>query len=367
MNEKIISIFCTVTNDLNHDQRMHRICTTLHQAGYQVTLIGRLKKDSRPVLEMPFAQERLNCYWNKGVLFYAEYNLRLAWYHFRYKPDWIYAVDDDTLLPAIMNKKVRNTKVIFDAHEYFAEVPELNGKPWIKKVWRWIEKKCIPYTDTCITVTDSLASLFQAQYKKPFHTIRNLPNRQDNIQNIKKENLIIYQGVLNQGRGLEAMIEAMQWIPNFQLVLIGEGDLSASLRQLATKSQAAERIIFAGWLSPTQMKEWTSKACLGINLLDSESLSYYYSLANKFFDYMMVGCPSLNMNFPEYVHILNQYDVGYTIDTLKPKSLADIILKAISKPEELQIKSQNCNIAAKELNWQNEEIKLLKLLENLKK
>lgn len=359
------TIFCTVTNDLNQDQRMHRICTTLHQAGYEVMLIGRKKNDSKPLLDLPFTQKRLNCFFQKGAFFYAEYNLRLVVYLLRNSPHCIYAVDDDTLLAAVCNKLVKQCKVVFDAHEYFTEVPELQGKRWIKKVWQWVEKKCIPQADACITVTDSLSKIFIEQFKKPFYTVRNVPVGPPTGYNTVRDKLIIYQGVLNQGRGLEAMIEAMQWIPNYQLAFIGEGDLSETLRHLAAQSPASDRIIFTGWLSPTLLKTWTSRAYLGINLLESESLSYYYSLANKFFDYMMAGCPSINMNFPEYTYILNQYDIGYTVDGLSPASIAEVILKAINHPQELNIKSQNCFAAAQVLNWENEEIKLLEVLKKI--
>ena len=71
-------IVCTVINDLSTDQRMHRICDALVDAGFDVTLIGRQLSTSEILPLRKFQQIRLKCIWNKGFLFYFEYNLRLT-------------------------------------------------------------------------------------------------------------------------------------------------------------------------------------------------------------------------------------------------------------------------------------------------
>ena len=98
--------------------------------------------------------------------------------------------------------------------------------------------------------------------------------------------VITYQGALNEGRGLEHAIAAMQRIPDFTLRLIGEGDLSQQLRGQARDLQLASRVEFVGFILPENLRDMTSDAMVGLNLLDERSKSYYFSLANKFFDYM---------------------------------------------------------------------------------
>ncbi|MEM9023155.1 MAG: glycosyltransferase, partial [Bacteroidota bacterium] len=88
-----------MTNDLVFDQRMSRICTSLAKAGYAVTLVGRERKGSEPLREKPFQQVRLRCFWEKGKLFYLEYNLRLFVYLLRNRFDILCAIDLDTILP----------------------------------------------------------------------------------------------------------------------------------------------------------------------------------------------------------------------------------------------------------------------------
>ena len=61
-------IICTVTNDLNYDQRMIRICSTLVEAGYDVTLVGFIRKHSKPLTNKPFKQVRLPIVAEKGKI-----------------------------------------------------------------------------------------------------------------------------------------------------------------------------------------------------------------------------------------------------------------------------------------------------------
>src|ERR1700748_435054 len=100
-------IFCTVTNDLNYDQRMIRICTSLVGAGYEVVLVGREWGGARPLAERPFGQHRLTMWFRRGKLFYLEYQFRLFFYLLTQKMDAICAIDLDTILPCFFFFRLR--------------------------------------------------------------------------------------------------------------------------------------------------------------------------------------------------------------------------------------------------------------------
>src|SRR4051794_28230995 len=87
--KKANRIFCTVTTDLTYDQRMIRICSSLAANGYAVTLVGRSIRSSVPLVQQPFQQKRIGCFFEKGKLFYAEYNLRLFFFLLNKKMDVI--------------------------------------------------------------------------------------------------------------------------------------------------------------------------------------------------------------------------------------------------------------------------------------
>jgi glycosyltransferase involved in cell wall biosynthesis len=363
----IKKVFCTVTNDLNQDQRMHRICTSLADAGYEVVLVGRKKKNSSPLFERSYQQKRLFCFFESSFLFYAEYNIRLFLWFVSNRFDLIYAVDLDTVLPAYLYTKLFRKKFVFDSHEYFTETPELKNNPLKIYIWNTIAKVCIPSSSLCFTVNESLASLFSDLYKVPFTSLYNVPD----MPGCKKEQdttdykVILYQGVLNRGRGIETLIEAMKYLPEMVLHIVGEGDISTELKKQALISPVSENIVFKGWLFGQDLRKETCDAWLGINLLDAESKSYYYSLANKFFDYMYAGLPAIHMDFPEYRRIIEQFSVAILIPDIKVETLVSSIKYLDRNPEGYSKIVKSCVEASRHFTWEKEEKKLLKKFDTL--
>ncbi len=137
-------IYLTVTNDLTYDQRMIRIATTLVNSGYTVCLVGRLRSNSQSLKEQPFAQKRLRCWFDKGKFFYLEYNWRLFFYLLWRRLDAIGSIDLDTLLAGYLLSKLKRKPCIYDAHEYFTEVPEVVERPAIQRVWERLAQGIIP-------------------------------------------------------------------------------------------------------------------------------------------------------------------------------------------------------------------------------
>jgi hypothetical protein len=109
-------IVFTVTTDLTYDQRMIRICTSLANAGYDVMLVGRKMKASLPLTVQPFKQKRLFCFFEKGKLFYAEYNIRLFFYLLFKQMDCISAIDLDSILPCYFISRIKKITRVYDAH-----------------------------------------------------------------------------------------------------------------------------------------------------------------------------------------------------------------------------------------------------------
>ncbi len=357
-------ILLTVTNDLTYDQRMQRICTTLAHAGYEVQLIGRKLPTSKSLRDFSFGQKRLYCYFKKGKLFYLEYNIRLFFYLLFAKTDAVCAIDLDTILPAFFTTKLRRKKLIYDAHEYFTEVPEVVDRPRIKKVWERIALLTIPRTQYAYTVCDSLAEIFENEYGTKFDVVRNAPIRRwtvdggwwtTNGERRTKNAVILYQGALNEGRGVAEAIEAMQEIDGAELWLAGEGDLSQELRELTKKLGVTDRVKFLGYVEPSDLHELTPQATIGLNLLENKGLNYYYALSNKFLDYIQAGVPSINMDYPETRKILNEYEVGLALDKLETKDVVDAIKRLLIDKELYNKLKSACEQAAKIYVWEEEE------------
>ncbi|MDR0798905.1 MAG: glycosyltransferase, partial [Dysgonamonadaceae bacterium] len=144
-------ITLSVTNDLVTDQRVHKVCTTLLQHGYEVKSVGRRLRNS-PDLQRPYATRRMRLLFNKGFLFYAEFNLRLFWYLLFDRTDLYLANDTDTLLANYLASKLRRKPLVFDAHEMFPEVPEVIHRKKVHAVWQGLEDFLFPKLTHAYTV-----------------------------------------------------------------------------------------------------------------------------------------------------------------------------------------------------------------------
>ena len=359
-------IILTVTTDLTYDQRMQRIASSLHQAGYSVLLVGRKKRNSVPLDARPFKQHRIHCWFQGGKFFYLEYNVRLFFFLLFHRADLLNAIDLDSILPVTIVGWLRRKKRVYDAHEYFTEVPEVVRRPKIQAVWERVARFCIPKMDACYTVGPMLAKIFQEKYGKHFGVVRNVPRVIPTPENQRgPEKIILYQGALNEGRGLEYIIEAMKKLPpECKLWLAGEGDLSVSLRQLVQEAGIEERVRFFGFVKPAALKQLTAQATIGLNLLENKGLSYYYSLANKAFDYVQAGVPSLQMQFPEYQALQAEFPCFVLIPDLSTESIIAGV-QEILKERSYSKMEEACRQASAVWNWEKEEKRLLEVYRKL--
>ena len=212
-----IQVIASVTNDINHDNRVDRICSSLQNNGYELMLVGRKRPGSKPIEKRIYSTRRFSLPFDKGPLFYASYNVRLLFFLLFSKADIFLANDLDTLPANFLAARIRGKKLVYDSHEYFCYVPELNDRPYVRKIWKFIEKKIFPKLKNVMTVNSSLADIFSDEYKVNIEIIRNVPvsekhsdddGDQNNEAVFLKEHQdkskIIYQGVLNKDRGIEA-------------------------------------------------------------------------------------------------------------------------------------------------------------------
>ncbi len=355
-------IIATVTNDLVYDQRMQRICRTLAEAGFAVTLLGRLKKGSPTLPEQLFEQRRLRCWAQKGPFFYAEYNIRLFFFLLTARFDALCTVDLDTMPGGALAAWLRRKKRVFDAHEYFTEVPEVSDRRLVKVVWAAVGRIFVPWYHRAYTVGPGLAEIFTRLYRMPFGVVRNMPFLTPVQVREKDPPVLLYQGALNEGRGLEAALEALTLLPpEVELWIVGEGDLSDTLRQLAVRLGVGDRAKFLGYVRPADLPALTRQAWLGLNLLENRGLSYYYSLANKFFDCVQAGVPVMTMNFPEYQALNGDYEAAILLDVLSAQHVADAVSGILQDKKRYEALRAQCLLAREQWHWEAEQKVLLEI------
>lgn len=350
-------LYLTVTNDLTYDQRMQRICRSLASAGYPVTLVGRRLPDSLPTQDQVFKQVRLKCFFNKGFLFYAEYNLRLFFFLLLKSPLGVCAIDLDTILPCFLISRLKGVPGIYDAHELFCEMKEVVTRPRVYRFWKWLERNTVPKFRFGYTVNHLIAEEFRKLYGNDFEVIRSMPLLRE-AQDKTRERFILYQGAVNEGRCFEALIPAMRNI-DANLVICGTGNFLDEAMHLAKSFGVNEKIRFYGPIIPEKLREMTAGAFLGITLFEKESKSNYFSLANRFFDYMHAGLPQLCVNYPLYREITDQYPVAVLIDDPTEAEISDAVNSLLDDPARWNAMHLQCLKAARVYNWQEEEKKLI--------
>lgn len=343
---------------------MIRICNSLGSAGYEVSLIGVRRKNSIPLIHQSFNQKRLPIAFQKGPLFYLEINIRL-FFHLLFKKAEIFCcIDLDTMLPvyfaSVLRKKIR----VYDAHEYFSQQKEIITRPKIYRIWNYIERYFVPRFYNGYTVAESIADEFRKKYKVNYEVIRNVSTLKTLGETSVKTKSILYQGSINEARGFEYLIPAMKEV-NASLFIYGDGNFLQQANQLIVDNQLQKKVFIKGKVIPEKLNEITTKSYIGINLVENLGLNQYFSLANKFFDYIQYCIPQITMDFPEYKRINDQFEVAVLISDLNIKSVAKAINQLLNDEALYKRLENNCLPARKAINWENEEKKLVRFYEKL--
>lgn len=359
----------SVTNDLYTDQRVHKVCLFLESQGFSVILVGRKLKSSKILEPRTYKTKRFNLFFDKGAKFYAEYNFRLFWYLIFRKVDVLVANDLDTLLANYSVSKFKPfSRLVYDSHEYFTEVPELIHRKKVKQIWETIEAWIFPKLKTIYTVNSSIAKLYADKYQKEIKVVRNISPSWEpvNLKSKKelgipeKKNLIILQGAgINIDRGAEEAVQAMKLVENTVLMIVGDGDVVFQLKAYVIDNQLVDKVLFFDKRPYNEMMNFTYYADLGLTLDKSTNINYRYSLPNKVFDYIQAETPIIGTNLIEISKILSEYGVGEIIEEFTPENLALLINSLLNNESKLTDLKVNCSKARKVLNWES-EIEILK-------
>ena len=362
----------SVTNDLTTDQRVDRTCNALVKAGYEVLLIGRRRRDSKTLAPRSYRMHRMRLLFDKGPLFYAEFNIALFIYLLAHRYDLLVSNDLDTLPANYLATRLKHPFTplphLHDCHEYFRGVPELVGRKKVTAVWKWIEDRMFSKLTAVVAVNKSVADIYTREYGNKIGVIRNVPFRKSLSQTSEKaplailpgQNMVLYQGAVNIGRGLEEAIMAMKYLgPEVILVIAGVGDIFEYLKKFTSEQGLSERVRFLGQVPFQELHAYTLMADIGLSIEKDVSINYHFCLPNKFLDYIQANVPVLVSHFPEMEAIVNQYQIGEFLESHDPASIAAKIDSMLKNTEKLAFYKKNLQKAAEELCWEKEEQKLL--------
>ncbi len=357
-------IVCTVTNDLNYDQRMIRICTSLTEAGYDVTLVGFKRKNSKPIIPRPFKQVRLSIIAEQGKIMYFHYWLNLFFFLMFRKVDILCAIDLDTIMPVYYASRLRNKKRVYDAHEIFTDLKEVISRPAVHKMWLWIAGHTVPNFPVGYTIGECYAEDFKKRYGVSYGIVRNATILKPVTIPAKPDRFVLYQGAVNVGRCFEQLIPAMKLV-NAPLVVCGAGNFYEQAVALMHEHKLENKITFKGYVPPADLSNYTINAWVGITLFEDTSLSNRLSLANRFFDYMHYGVPQLCIKYPEYERVNEQFEIACLIEDTSPASIAAALNKLLTDEAYYNRLQANCLKAREKYCWQEEAKTLVSIYDKL--
>ncbi|HPU85843.1 MAG TPA: glycosyltransferase family 4 protein [Candidatus Latescibacteria bacterium] len=369
-----IAVDMVVYNDLRHDARVFKEATSLIAAGYDVRVIGMETPRTAPLIgweEVPFERLpvgtsdslriRYACFWRRAFGALMKRRARI-----------IHAHDLDTLFPAWLAASLTRALLVHDAHELWVELPSLVGRPVVRAAWQGFAKTLIPRCDAVITVCEGIAEELRSRYGASAVVLRNLPKKIGPVEPAPIREmtgcplsrvLVLYQGGFLPGLGIERAIDAMTFLPDAHLVLIGAGPLRETMERRAAASPARERISFLDAVPFRDLPPYTAACDVGLFLGESAGLNLQLALPNKLFEYIAAGVPVVATGWPEIRRVVREYDVGVLVEPgCDLEAVANAIRTAASHRERL---SANCVKAARELTWERESGRLLEVYARL--
>ncbi|MDD3738506.1 MAG: glycosyltransferase [Lentimicrobiaceae bacterium] len=365
-------VLISVTNDLVSDNRIAKTADVLFDMGFEVVMIGRKRRKSPPMPERKYKTKRMKLIFEKGPLFYAEYNIRLFLFLCFNRFDLLVSNDLDTLLPNYLIHKIKRTNLVYDSHEYYTETPELTGRKTVQNIWKFIERKTVPNLKHLITVSNGISDLFYQKYNVKFEVVRNIPQPiiVDKIKSRKELDLpestpiLLLQGAgINIDRGAEELVQAMPKIDAL-LLIIGSGDVIPKLKNMVSDMKLEDKIWFIDRMTKEELYSYTKNATIGLSIDKDTNVNYRYSLPNKLFDYIYAELPVMASNLAEVSKIVNEYQIGCILPSHSTEDIVYTANKMLSNKEQLGIFAKNCVTAKQSLNWETEKQTLIKIFEN---
>jgi glycosyltransferase involved in cell wall biosynthesis len=354
-------ILTSAFSNLYTDQRIEKVCRTLHENGYDVELIGN-NWGGEKQMSRPYPFSRINLISTTLKTAYFEFNWKL-YKELKKKADEntiLLANDLDALLPNYLLAKKLNIPLVFDSHEIFSEMPAVQGKI-SQKLWRYLQNKIVPNLKFMITASGSYAQWFHHKYGIKPVVVQNAPRKIDFKIEIQENNpkILLYQGAINPFRGIDKAILAMHHLENIVFKIAGDGPKKKEYEDLVIKENLQDKVQFLGKLLPEELREITLTAEVGMSIEENGGESYEFSLPNKVLDCIQARVPLILSPLPEMVNIKNQFDVGEIIENHQPENIAKAVNLILNKGRKnYQPELEN---ASEILCWENEEVKLLEM------
>lgn len=287
--------------------------------------------------------------------------------------DVFHSNDLNTLPQGVICAKFKlfnRKKLIYDSHEV-----QTSRTGYDSKLYGKMESLLLKFVDQMIVENHTRAKYNEDLYGFYPKVVHNYPFDQKKeikkinlheILNIpKNEKILLYQGGIQTGRGLENLVKAAPYFTEGTLVFIGDGRIKNELIQLTEEMGLSPKVKFLPKVPLADLPKYTQNAYLGFQVLNNVCFNHYSASSNKLFEYLMSGLPVVACNFPEIKKVVEGNNVGLCIDSHDHEEIAKAVNYMIEHPEKTAEFSTNASEASNKYNWENEKENFTRIYESL--
>lgn len=272
------------------------------------------------------------------------------------EPDLIHCHDLWPLEACVAAGKATGAKVIYDSHELEAH-RNILWTPSERRCWAALESSLLPRLNGVITVSDGIARELERQFKgrsvEVIHNTPWCPTESGQSPASAPETppaatgirtaagvgdevpLIVYVGYITFGRGIEKLVQCMQFYPEAHIALVGpiRKAMLPKFKDLAELQGAQDRLHIIPPVPPADLIPFISTADVSAIIFQGTCLSHYYIKPNKLFESVFAGLPVVVPPFPDIARFVAENEVGRVFSSDSPQDLADALRETIQNKD----------------------------------
>jgi glycosyltransferase involved in cell wall biosynthesis len=266
----------------------------------------------------------------------------------RERPDLIYGHDFFMALSGWLAARLSGARYVYDAHELL--IPGSMGRTrgqLQERIWYLLERAVVGRADLVIAANSPRAQAMQRHYGLAHvpTAIRNLPpppvSRMDDatirsrypalVRRNPSECLCVYQGDVDFDRGLAALLDAFEILPeDYRLLVVGGGPDVERVRARGRKPGGTAQVDVLGRVPRDDLFDILRLCDVGVVTYSFVGYNNLYCAPNKVFEYAQGGIPVVATGQPSLVELVADSGIGCIAgdgEPPTPQQLADAIVK----------------------------------------
>ena len=288
------------------------------------------------------------------------FNYHLRRYLSRQNPDFLYLRHLKTA--AYLLKHYRGpAKILFECHEIFSETnPDI----------RALEEFVYEHSDGLIFINQTLQREIETAFdisQIPARVIDNgcsfnLPFLSKDFSDLRS---LVYIGNFYPWKGVDLLIDAMQYLPDMRLEIIGDGERREVLEAKIREQGLDRRVTLHGYRPHNEVVEILRDALLTV-IPNTVSAYTRFSTPIKLYEYMAASTIVLSSDMPTVREIVEDGVNGFLFTTGDPRDLARTVekIRALA-PETLSRIAYAAYQTSKNYTWEARGRKITEFLKSL--